>query len=515
MNRENRQTIDILNGEKWWGGNVRHGLEMPYKNFEQTLMGCNDSNQSMPLLLSNKGRYLYSDQPFTFKIDESKIIITDIIGLVKLEEAGKTLKEAYLDFTDKYAKPSGKIPDELLFKRPQYNTWIELNYNQNEKEILSYAEKLVKEGYPPGVLMIDDTWQENYGVWEFNSRRFENPKGMVEKLHILGFKVMLWVCPFVSADSPEGRHLTRKGALVLEIEEGQKNSKPALVRWWNGASYCLDLSNPVAEAWFRDRLKYLQVKYGVDGFKFDAGDSGFYNKKNYVFHQDWHANDHMESFAKIGLDFPLNELRACWKLANQPIAQRLYDKKHDWNDIKELIPALIAQGLMGYAFGCPDMIGGGEFFNSFENLKTIDPEFFVRYAQLSALMPMMQYSSAPYRVLDKKHNQLCLEAAKLRRKMGEEILALAKESAKTGEPMLRSLEYSFPGNDYWEIKDQFLLGESILIAPVIVKGQTSREVIIPEGNWERQDIPEEYTGDSIQKLEVPLANLCWFRKKYS
>ena len=85
------------------------------------------------------------------------------------------------------------IPDELLFTHPQYNTWIELMYDQNEEDILEYARAIIDNGYPPGVLMIDDNWQENYGIWKFSPRRFKDPKGMMDELHAMGFKVMLWV----------------------------------------------------------------------------------------------------------------------------------------------------------------------------------------------------------------------------------------------------------------------------------------------------------------------------------
>ena len=45
------------------------------------------------------------------------------------------------------------------------------------------------------ILMIDDGWQSDYGVWEFNSKTFPNPKEMIQELHDLGFKVMLWIVP--------------------------------------------------------------------------------------------------------------------------------------------------------------------------------------------------------------------------------------------------------------------------------------------------------------------------------
>ena len=52
---------------------------------------------------------------------------------------------------------------------------------------------------------------------------------------------------------------------------------------------------------------------------------------------------------------------------------------------------------------------------------------------------------------------------------------------------MRSLEYNYPDQGYTEISDQFLLGDNLLVAPVIEKGVNSREVIIPEGKWKYID----------------------------
>jgi alpha-glucosidase len=149
-----------------------------------------------------------------------------------------------------FARASNK--SELLFTHPQYNTWIELMYDQNKKDILTYARAIIDNGFPPGVLMIDDNWQEDYGTLEFSARRFQNPRGMMAELHRMGFKVMLWVCPFVSADSADFRYLADQGLLLLDPQKTQDilwantRNKAAVIRWWNGASACLDLSNPNA-----------------------------------------------------------------------------------------------------------------------------------------------------------------------------------------------------------------------------------------------------------------------------
>jgi len=73
-------------------------------------------------------------------------------------------------------------------------------------------------------------------------------------------------------------------------------------------------------------------------------------------------------YAQFGLRFPLNEYRAGWKMAGQPLAQRLHDKCNSSDDVQMLLPRMLTEGLVGYIFSCPDMIGGG-MLGSFSNLK--------------------------------------------------------------------------------------------------------------------------------------------------
>ena len=500
--------LKLEDGEFWWGGLSAVGFEMPYDastKVAHDLWGNNEGNQAQPLLLSSKGRYVWSEQPMRYEFDLGKLTVTTRTGKIVSGVAGNNLKEVY-DYASKtFFPPDGKIPDALLFTHPQYNTWIELMYDQNEKDILSYARAIVNNGYPPGVLMIDDNWQANYGTWDFSARRFQDPKGMIKQLHAMGFKVMLWVCPFVSADSPVFRELSKKGLL---LREAQKPQLPAIVRWWNGASACLDLSNPAAQIWFKDRLNHLMNEYGVDGFKFDAGDSEFYDGKMLAFDTNAIPNEHTQYFAEFGLNYPLNEFRASWKMAGLPLAQRLRDKAHRWEDLQKLIPDEMSQSVMGYAYTCPDMIGGGEY-SSFLEGSTIDEELVVRSAQVHALMPMMQFSVAPWRILRKENNRICLEMAKLHLKMGEKILALAKEASRTGEPIVQPMAMAFPTGGYEQIKDQFVLGHEIIVAPVLEKGARTRNVVLPPGRW-RADDGTVFDGEKEITITVPLERLPHF-----
>ena len=511
--------ITILENEYWWGGLSAIGHNTPYDantTESHDLWGDNKGNQAQPLLLSSKGRYVWSESPIKYSFENGHITVTTREGEIKYGTAGKNLRDSYNYAVTNFFPPNGKIPEELLFTKPQYNTWIELTYNQNEEDILKYAQSIIDKGYPPGVLMIDDNWQENYGTWEFSPRRFKDPKKMVKKLHAMGFKVMLWICPFVSADTEVFRQLEKEKLLLLDADKTQDvlwantKNKAAIFRWWNGASACLDLSNPKTQEWFEKKLNYLMDQYGVDGFKFDAGDADFYTDDIVSYASNTNPNDHTTYFAQLGLKYPLNEYRASWKMAGLPLAQRLRDKHHSWDDLEKLVPDLMSQSIMGYAYTCPDMIGGGEH-QSFENSTTIDEELVVRSAQVHALMPMMQFSVAPWRVLSKENNQLCLEAALLHTKMGELFLDLAKEASKTGEPIVKPMSLAYPDSGYEMIKDQFMLGDEILVTPVVKKGERRRKVVLPKGKW-RNEKNKTFRGGRTIEIEVPLSRLPYFTK---
>jgi len=511
-------SIKIIKGEYWWGGLSSEGYNTPYNyetNVSHNLWGNNKGNQAQPILLSSKGRFLWCDNPIKYSFNNGEITVTTRVGKIIFGDAGNNLRDAYNHAVKNFFPPDGRIPDPKLFTHPQYNTWIELMYDQNEEDILKYAQAIIDNGYPPGVLMIDDNWQEDYGVWEFSSRRFNDPKGMIEKLHNLGFKVMLWVCPFVSADSDVFRYLAKNGMLLLDPQKTQDilwantQNKAAIIRWWNGASACLDLSNPKAQEWFKTKLNYLVNEFGVDGFKFDAGDANFYTN-GVVSYQPATPNEHTRYFAEIGLDYPLNEYRASWKMAGLPLAQRLRDKGHNWTDLQKLIPDLMSQSLMGYAYTCPDMIGGGEY-QSFLNASKIDQELMVRSAQVHALMPMMQFSVAPWRVLSKENKKICQEAALLHVKMGDVLLKLAKEASISGEPIVKPMALAFPDGGYETVKDQFFLGYKILVAPVVEKGARKRKVILPEGIWKGDDGIIE-NGNRTIEIVVPIDRIPFYTK---
>ena len=503
------QVIDLLDGERFWGGCVTDGQAMPFGqvDFERDLCGNTQGNQAQPLLISDRGRYAWCEEPFKFSFEGRTLKIDSREGQIQTGKQGDTLREVFRYVSRTFFPSNGQIPDERLFIKPQYNTWIELIYDQREDRIRKYARDILGNGFPAGVLMIDDNWQEDYGVWDFHPGRFSRPKDMMNTLHEQGFQVMLWICPYFSPDSETFRQLDRKGFFLKDRRGGTY-----MRRWWNGYSASLDLTNPAAVTYFQERLTALVDTYGVDGFKLDAGDANHYHDANIKAMKDISPNAFSELWARLGLPFRLNEYRACWKLAGQPLAQRLRDKGHNWRDLQQLVPDALALGLMGYAYTCPDMIGGGEYSYFYNNPgKALDQELIVRSAQCSALMPMMQFSVAPWRVLSQENLEICRNMAILHETMGSEILALAKASSRSGEPMVRAMEYMYPHQKYAEIKDQFLLGDSILVAPVLEKGKRSRRVIFPAGTWQGDD-GVSVTGPCVRDINVPLARLPWYRQ---
>ena len=318
---------------------------------------------------------------------------------------------------------------------------------------------------------------------------------------------MLWISPFVTADSPEYRALAKEG-LLLRDPSGQ----PTIIRWWNGQSACFDLTNPASLDYLERTLRDMMAQYGIDGFKFDGGDNTFYDRPDLRPHRaEALSVDQTRGWAELGCRFRFNEYRACWQMGGRPLVQRLGDKEYSWDAVRRLIPDMMAAGLLGYAYACPDMIGGGSF-ESFLQIETdkFDQELIVRSAQVHALMPMMQFSVAPWRILSARNMDIIRSAARLHMLKAPYILECARRSASTGEPIVRSLEYEFPHRGYTDVKDEFMIGSRLLVAPMTTRG-TSRTIILPPGRW-KDDQGRILRGGRTVTQAVPLDRLPYFER---
>ena len=495
--------IRLEPGERVWAGKVAQGIDLPAKDTLEIDMHNNFGNQLTPLLLTSAGRYVWSDEPYTATVSADRIVIRDNEAPVETGVVGGNLQEAYRFCMQKYFPPQG-LPPREFFEVPQYNTWIEFQYNQNQAGILEYARNIVRNGFKPGILMLDDTWMEDYGKWVFHPGRFPDPKAMCDELHALGFKIMLWIVPFVSLDQYqlcEEIHSVPGNGFIQRPEGG--GDYPFW--WWNGISGCIDFSDPASIAWLEGKLDWLMEEYGIDGFKFDAGDLDAWpdpaesvNKGGYSRQQLCYA------WASLCDKYKYNELRACWKLGGKPYVQRLHDKGHHFGALQRLIPEMIITNLFGYWYAAPDMIGGGSFA-SFLPGSVINQDLIVRSAQVHALMPMMQFSVAPWRVLDAEHLEAVKKAVAIREELLPTIVGLMEKAASDGEPVITPLEFRFPGQGYADIIDQYMLGTDILVAPMVEEG-SSRQVILPQGRWKADD-GTLYEGPVTVTVDVPLERI--------
>ena len=91
------------------------------------------------------------------------------------------------------------------------------------------------------------------------------------------------------------------------------------------------------------------------------------------------------------------------------------------------------------------------------------------------------------------------------------MLALARNAAKTGEPVVRHMAYVFPGEGFERCDTQFMLGDHLLVAPVLEKGATTRRVQLPRGSW-RAWTGEVYEGGVTIVLPVTIRDVPTFER---
>ena len=505
--------VTPLAGEKWWGGILHRGWEMPYGNTPRPIDLGLEGGVTAPFLVSSAGRYVWSDRPFVYAFTNDVLTVTSDMEKVEPIVAGTTLREAYLAASAKHFPFNGRTPAELLFAKPQWNNWIEIAIQgMRQTSVDAYTEALARSGFPCGVYIMDGGWLSHNGSYRFHAPDFpESRTRLVVGEDILAVDhVALPVAQHLVL-AAVGAHERRRPdhrlpPLLADAEEHAPGVRAGVVWWWSGISCVWDLTYALGWDDYAQTLRRFAAEYGIDGFKWDAGDVGPMARTLRFHDPAKRAVDWAHDYVRVGAElFPYNEYRVGFRTGGMPVMQRLPDVYHRWEAIRRVSGMVQAAGLLGSPYVVADMVGGGEA-TTYRPGGFFSEKLFVRSCALAALHPMMQFSAAPWRYLSPGNVEICRAFANLHVEFAPYILDLARHAARTGEPIVRTMEYEFPHAGFAKPMTQFMLGPKWLVAPVTAEDDAVT-VELPAGCW-TDDLGTVHVGPKTLTLtHVPLGRL--------
>ena len=421
----------------------------------------------------------------------------------------------------RYVTPPAEIPDERMIQSPIWSTWARFKIFINESVILDYADEITSNGFSNSQLEIDDGYQTKYGDFTFDPEKFSDPAAMVTTLHEKGFRVTMWVTPFANLNS----EAYDEGAALGYFVKKKGQDTPGNVLWWNGIAGMLDVTNPAAVDWFVNRLEKVRQDIGIDSFKFDAGETNYlvtdFDTFNPIVNPCEYTTLHAEMAARLGGQV---EIRAAFENQNLPIFLRMMDKDSKWgwdNGVKTLITTTLTFSTLGYPYILPDMIGGNVYEGGFHDQDKPDRELYIRWLELTAFLPSMQFSISPW-----QYDEEVVTIAKKWVDFHEEIITpkliqLAKLEAVRGYPLIRTLWWLAPEDpETFAIDSQFMVGSDLLVAPIVSNATRSRDIYLPKMKvhgdetiyWvdtANQQYPA--TGTWLRGVEVPLDEVPYYQ----
>lgn len=434
----------------------------------------------------------------------------------------KNIKEATVwslgEMRSKYGSAPISSAKIGMMQYPIWSTWAQYKRDIDQKKVLSFASQIVEQGYPRSVMGIDDCWSASYGELRFDPLKFPNPREMVEKLHNLGFKVTLWVTPFSDVTSPPLLDPETRCHYVV-----MPNGEIGDFEWWQpGRVAALDVTNPDACAWFVGKLRGLCNDYGIDGFKFDAGEPCFLPLGSVLHSKLQSPNDYTRGWIhNIAAMFPIAEVRSAVRGCQSASPMfRIFDKYSTWdlrNGLASVLAAVLTSGILGFPFCVPDYIAGNAYGDDVP-----DAELMIRWTQATTAMPALQFSIPPWRFESDDCSVSVKRALLWREKLfWPHIKACINDASEKLWPIVRPIWWEEPELvEAQQICDEFMVGSDLLVAPIVVRGQRTRAVFLPQGVWQRVDMTT-CTGDGkdivgpiwLQMVAAGLDNMPVFLRK--
>lgn len=365
-----------------------------------------------------------------------------------------------------------------------------------EKEVDAFEDK----GYPLDFVGLEPGWQSKAypGTFQWDSTRFPQPEKFVKDMLNRGIRLNLWINPYVSPEAPF-----------------YKKIKPLTSSHTVWLGLVPDFTVPKARELFFSQLEKNQVDIGISGYKIDEVDG--YD------HYLW------PDVATFPSGFSAEQMRQTYGLLMQRYSSEMFKKRNqrtfglvrasngggtsfpyviynDYYNHEDFITALINSGYAGVLW-TPEVRASktGE-----EWLRRFQSNVFSPMAMINAWSTGTKPWTYPE--VEKQVKEFALlrmrmmpywytEFAKYHFEGTPPFRGMSLEDGFKQEPRKESTNINLEENPYAEalskeIKDQYMAGEYLLVAPMFA-GQSTRKVVLPKGRWY-----DFYTGEFAGDGEV-------------
>jgi alpha-D-xyloside xylohydrolase len=482
--------------------------QQPFLNVKNCVLELahRNSQASVPFALSNKGFGFLWNNPSIGRVAFGKNMTEWTARSVKQMDYWITAGDRPAEIEEAYARATGTVP--LM---PDFGTgfWqCKLRY-RTQDELIGIAREYRRRGLPISVIVVDFFHWTKQGDWKFDETYWPDPERMTKELREMGIELMVSFWPTVDKTSEQYAEMLQKGYLT-RTERGVRSTMQ-----FCGDTLFYDATNPDARDYVWKIVKRNYYDKGIRVFWLDEAEPEFsaYDFDNYRYsagtclqvgnvYPVHYARTFFDGMSAAGQKNVLNLIRCAWA-GSQRYGALVWsgDVHSSFESFRNQLRAGLNMGLAGIPWWTSD-IGG--FFGADIN----DPayrECIVRWFQFGAFCPVFRLHGdrAPHAEPTGTSGGGLFGSGASNEvwSYGEEAFAIMKkyllireylrpyisqcmrEAHEKGTPVIRPLFYDFPEDkEAWNIDDQYMFGNDILVAPIMHDGERSRKTHLPAGS---------------------------------
>ncbi|WNF25907.1 glycoside hydrolase family 31 protein [Streptomyces sp. C11-1] len=397
----------------------------------------------------------------------------------------------------------------------------------SEQEVRRIVDGYRERGLPLSVLHLDIDHYDGHRVFTVDRERFPGLPALAKELREEGVRLVSIVDPAVKAEP--GAAVFEGGAAVGERGAYVRDARGRVVvgEVWPGASVYPDFTDPLVREWWGS-LYEERLAQGFSGVWHDMnepvsfaafGDPSLPRSARHVL--EGAGGDHREAHNVYGLamaragyegllrwrpeERPFLFSRSGWAGMQRYGGTWSGDVSTGWPGLRASLALVLGLGLCGVPYSGPD-VGGFDGFPS--------PELYLRWFQLGAYLPLFRTHAAidAGRREPWEFGPEVLEGARAalaeRERLRPYLVTLSHVARLTGAPYVRPMWWGVPGDRALrECEDAFLLGDALLVAPVLEPGVRRRAVRLPRGRWYDTETGRAYEGPGQVLVDAPLSRV--------